>query len=182
MRSDSKSATRVGLEPGPLGPAGHVCRVRGRRRMLAPSDARRRQRRGGRRLCAGRHHRTLGTGPRRQACKRRNAVRQRRHRRRWLDGRADGQGARRARDHHGRQRRKSEAVPASWVPTWQSTTRRTTSRPVSKRFAPDGVNVWWETLREPNFDQAVALLAPRGRMILMAGRDARPVSPSARFT
>ena len=27
-----------------------------------------------------------------------------------------------------------------------------------KEFAPAGVNVWWETLREPNFDQTVALL------------------------
>jgi NADPH2:quinone reductase len=50
-----------------------------------------------------------------------------------------------------------------------------------KEFAPTGVNVWWETLREPNFDQTVALLAPRGRMILMAGRDARPVFPVGPF-
>jgi NADPH2:quinone reductase len=50
-----------------------------------------------------------------------------------------------------------------------------------KDFAPDGVNVWWETLREPNFDQTVALLAPRGRMVLMAGRDARPPFPVGPF-
>jgi NADPH2:quinone reductase len=50
-----------------------------------------------------------------------------------------------------------------------------------KEFAPDGVNVWWETLREPNFDQTVELLAPRGRMILMAGRDARPTFPVGPF-
>jgi NADPH2:quinone reductase len=50
-----------------------------------------------------------------------------------------------------------------------------------KEFAPDGVNVWWETLREPNFDETVALLAPRGRMILMAGRDARPPFPVGPF-
>ncbi len=50
-----------------------------------------------------------------------------------------------------------------------------------KQFAPDGVNVWWETLREPNFDRTVALLAPRGRMILMAGRDARPPFPVGPF-
>lgn len=50
-----------------------------------------------------------------------------------------------------------------------------------KQFAPDGVNVWWETLREPNFDRTVALLAPRGRMILMAGRDARPQFPVGPF-
>jgi len=50
-----------------------------------------------------------------------------------------------------------------------------------REFAPDGVNVWWETLREPNFERTVSLLAPRGRMILMAGRDARPVFPVGPF-
>jgi NADPH2:quinone reductase len=50
-----------------------------------------------------------------------------------------------------------------------------------KSFAPQGVNVWWETLREPNFDRAVSLLALRGRMILMAGRDARPAFPVGPF-
>jgi len=50
-----------------------------------------------------------------------------------------------------------------------------------KEFAPDGVNVWWETLREPDFDRTVGLLAPRGRMILMAGRDARPPFPVGPF-
>ena len=50
-----------------------------------------------------------------------------------------------------------------------------------KSFAPDGVNVWWESLREPNFDRTVQLLAPRGRMIIMAGRDARPPFPVGPF-
>ncbi len=50
-----------------------------------------------------------------------------------------------------------------------------------KQFAPDGVNVWWETLREPDFDRTVALLAARGRMVLMAGRDARPPFPVGPF-
>jgi len=50
-----------------------------------------------------------------------------------------------------------------------------------KSFAPNGVNVWWETLREPDFDRAVSLLATRGRMIVMAGRDARPQFPVGPF-
>jgi NADPH2:quinone reductase len=50
-----------------------------------------------------------------------------------------------------------------------------------KELVPQGVNVWWETLREPNFEQTVALLAPRGRMILMAGREARPTFPVGPF-
>jgi NADPH2:quinone reductase len=50
-----------------------------------------------------------------------------------------------------------------------------------KKFAPNGLNVYWETLREPDFDKAVNLMAPRGRMILMAGREARPVFPVGPF-
>src|SRR5205085_4161847 len=30
-----------------------------------------------------------------------------------------------------------------------------------KSFAPDGVNVWWESLREPDFDRAISHLAAR---------------------
>ena len=52
---------------------------------------------------------------------------------------------------------------------------------VTKKFAPVGVNIWWETTREPNFERTVSLLAPRGRMILMAGREARPVFPVGPF-
>jgi len=50
-----------------------------------------------------------------------------------------------------------------------------------RAFAPRGVNVWWETLRTPNFDQTIDLLAERGRMVLMAGRDARPEFPVGPF-
>lgn len=50
-----------------------------------------------------------------------------------------------------------------------------------KAFAPDGVNVWWETVREPDFELAVPLLAERGRFALMAGRDAKPVFPVGPF-
>lgn len=49
------------------------------------------------------------------------------------------------------------------------------------RFAPDGVNVFWETLREPDFDRIVNCLAHRGRIVLMAGRDARPPFPVGPF-
>ncbi len=50
-----------------------------------------------------------------------------------------------------------------------------------KAFAPNGVNVWWETAREPDFDRVVPLLAVRGRMVLMAGREARPAFPVGPF-
>lgn len=47
--------------------------------------------------------------------------------------------------------------------------------------APGGVDVHWETRREPDFDTALALLADGGRMVLMAGRDARPPFPVGPF-
>ncbi|MCH5377579.1 MAG: NADPH:quinone reductase [Planctomycetes bacterium] len=50
-----------------------------------------------------------------------------------------------------------------------------------KQFAPDGVNVFWEVQREPDFDKMVACLAERGRIVLMAGRDARPPFPVGPF-
>jgi len=50
-----------------------------------------------------------------------------------------------------------------------------------KSFAPNGVNVWWETLREPSFERAIPLLAMRGRMVIMAGRDAKPAFPVGQF-
>jgi NADPH2:quinone reductase len=43
------------------------------------------------------------------------------------------------------------------------------------------VDAYWETQREPDFDRAVALLAEGGRMVLMAGRDARPAFPVGPF-
>ncbi|MFN9715911.1 MAG: NADPH:quinone reductase [Planctomycetota bacterium] len=48
-------------------------------------------------------------------------------------------------------------------------------------LTPNGVDVFWETLRDPDFDLAVGCLAPNGRMVLMAGRDARPPFPVGPF-
>ncbi len=44
-----------------------------------------------------------------------------------------------------------------------------------------GLNVWWETQREPNFDRVVGLMKNRGRIVLMAGRAARPQFPVGPF-
>ncbi len=48
-------------------------------------------------------------------------------------------------------------------------------------FSPSGVNVYWETTREPDFEKSVPLLAERGRLLLMAGREARPAFPVGPF-
>ncbi len=50
-----------------------------------------------------------------------------------------------------------------------------------RKITPGGVNVWWETTREPDFDKIIGALASRGRVILMAGRDARPPFPVGPF-
>jgi NADPH:quinone reductase len=48
-------------------------------------------------------------------------------------------------------------------------------------FAPDGVNVFWETRRETDFEAIIPLLAKHGRVVVMAGREARPVLPVGPF-
>jgi NADPH2:quinone reductase len=44
-----------------------------------------------------------------------------------------------------------------------------------------GVNVWYETQREPDFRRIVDLMAQRGRIIIIAGRQAQPVFPVGPF-
>ena len=44
-----------------------------------------------------------------------------------------------------------------------------------------GVHVWFETQREPTLDRTVSAMAPRGRIVLMAGRAARPEFPVGPF-
>jgi NADPH2:quinone reductase len=50
-----------------------------------------------------------------------------------------------------------------------------------KELAPEGVNVLWETRREADFEWALPLLAKHGRMVVMAGREAKPVMPVGPF-
>jgi NADPH2:quinone reductase len=50
-----------------------------------------------------------------------------------------------------------------------------------RQFAPQGIDVWFETLREQNLEQAIGHLAFRGRLVLMAGRDSRPPFPVGPF-
>ncbi len=50
-----------------------------------------------------------------------------------------------------------------------------------REFANEGIDVWFETQREPNLEVSIPLLRPRGRMILMAGRTAKPTLPLGSF-
>lgn len=44
-----------------------------------------------------------------------------------------------------------------------------------------GIHLWFETQREPTLDRTVSLMAPRGRIVIMAGRQARPAFPIGPF-
>ena len=50
-----------------------------------------------------------------------------------------------------------------------------------RQFAPHGVDVFWETSREPDFHKAVSVIREQGRIVLMAGRDAQPSFPVGPF-
>jgi NADPH2:quinone reductase len=50
-----------------------------------------------------------------------------------------------------------------------------------REFAPEGIDLWFETQREPDLETAIPLLRKRGRMILMAGRTAKPTLPLGSF-
>ncbi|MDX2035462.1 MAG: NADPH:quinone reductase [Isosphaeraceae bacterium] len=59
---------------------------------------------------------------------------------------------------------------------------KTDDVPVALReFAESGIDVWFETQREPNLEVAIPLLRKRGRMIVMAGRTAKPILPLGQF-
>ena len=57
---------------------------------------------------------------------------------------------------------------------------------VDRRFAEitastGPIHLWFETLRTPTLERCIPLMAMRGRLIFMAGRDARPVFPLGPF-
>lgn len=44
-----------------------------------------------------------------------------------------------------------------------------------------GLHIWYETLREPSYDAIVEAMRSRGRIVVMAGRQARPPFPHGPF-
>lgn len=47
--------------------------------------------------------------------------------------------------------------------------------------AGKGVQVWYETHREQDFGRIIDLMSPRGRVIVMAGRQSKPIIPIGPF-
>jgi NADPH2:quinone reductase len=72
---------------------------------------------------------------------------------------------------------------ASWgadlVLDYHSPTLDDEIRKFSQPFG--GIDVWFETQREPTLERSVSMMATRGRIILMAGRTARPELPVGPF-
>lgn len=52
---------------------------------------------------------------------------------------------------------------------------------IKKYTGEKGVNVWFETQREPDFIKTFPLIALRGRMVVIAGRAAQPILPMGQF-
>ena len=50
---------------------------------------------------------------------------------------------------------------------------------ITKATGP--IHLWFETHRAPSLDRCILLMAMRGRLIFMAGRDARPIFPLGPF-
>jgi NADPH2:quinone reductase len=50
-----------------------------------------------------------------------------------------------------------------------------------REFSEEGIDIWYETQREPDLEATIPLLRKRGRMILMAGRAAKPTLPLGSF-
>ena len=50
-----------------------------------------------------------------------------------------------------------------------------------REFAPEGIDVWYETRRDPDLEVSIPLLRRRGRMIVIAGRAAKPPLPFGSF-
>ena len=55
------------------------------------------------------------------------------------------------------------------------------SERLKKTVGLGGINVWFETQPPSDLDRTVDLMAPRGRIVVMAGRQARPTFPNGPF-
>lgn len=50
-----------------------------------------------------------------------------------------------------------------------------------KALFPEGVHIFWDTSNEPHFELATQVLKPHGRIIVMAGAEAKPPFPVGAF-
>jgi NADPH2:quinone reductase len=50
-----------------------------------------------------------------------------------------------------------------------------------REFAPEGIDVWFESLRDPSLEVILPLMRKRGRLLVIAGRAAKPPLPFGMF-
>src|SRR6185369_2324866 len=51
-----------------------------------------------------------------------------------------------------------------------------------KRYTENqGIDLWYETQRDPNLEEIISLMKMRGRIVVIAGRAARPALPFGAF-
>ncbi len=67
---------------------------------------------------------------------------------------------------------------ADWVVNYKT---EDVSARVKEFTSGTGINVWYETMPPGDFDKTIELMASRGRIVVMAGRAARPVFPNGPF-
>ena len=72
----------------------------------------------------------------------------------------------------------AKTLGAKWVINYKT---EDVSAKVKEYTGGKGLQVWYETQREPDLLRTVDLMAPRGRIILMAGRTAQPLFPVGPF-
>ena len=172
---------RLGLKPRTARPTGRGGRVRGRRsktgsirlRNDSATTRRRRWRSSGSRPTSGFSDSASSRAARRSMCPAAPAA-WARWPSRWPRPRAPGSRPRRAVP--------SASSFASKLGADLALNYKTDDVPARLReFAPEGVDVWYETQREPNLEVTIPLLRKRGRLILMAGRAAKPALPLGAF-
>jgi NADPH2:quinone reductase len=67
---------------------------------------------------------------------------------------------------------------ADWVINYKS---EVTRQRIAECGGDRGIDVWFETQREPDFPTILSLMARRGRIVVIAGRQAQPVLPLGQF-
>ncbi len=82
---------------------------------------------------------------------------------------------------HGRRARRASIGVGGSEPTAAANYRTDDVARQAAPVSPHGFNVYWDTSGHHDFDQAVGLLAPGGRIVVMAGMAARPQFPVGPF-
>lgn len=76
---------------------------------------------------------------------------------------------------------RAEQLGAAAALDYHSPTLGAEIREILDGGGSEGFDLWFETQREPDLERTIGLMRKRGRIILMAGREARPEFPLGQF-